>query len=162
MRRAKRCATSCLLRVGQSSTPFAETRWMVLASPPKVPVLSDTSLARIQSQPFFFSFSSACLITCSVSAAKPTTRRGRAFLDWASVARMSGLAVSSSDLVVAPFFLSFWLPARAGRQHLRRGLDMAHRDAGGIRFAGRAGDQQRLGAELGERRRDGVALLAGG
>ncbi len=64
---------------------------MVLASPPKVPVFSDTSLARIQSQPFFLSFSSACLTTCSVSAAKPITRRGRAVLDCASVARMSGI-----------------------------------------------------------------------
>ena len=56
-------ATSRLVIAGQSSTPPASTRWIVLRSPPKVPVAGDTSLARIQSQPLRCRFASALATT---------------------------------------------------------------------------------------------------
>ena len=77
IRSASRAATSGLVIAGQSSTPSPSTRWIVLLSPPKVPVPGDTSLARIQSQPLRRRFSSALATTFSVSAAKPMTRAGR-------------------------------------------------------------------------------------
>ena len=70
-------ATSFFDCGGQCSTPSLVTRWMVLLSPPMMPVSGDTSLARIQSQPLRASFALACSTTCSVSAAKPITSLGR-------------------------------------------------------------------------------------
>src|SRR5262249_60318972 len=67
-------ATSSLVWVGQSSTPSAVTRWMVLRSPPMTPDSADTSLARIQSQRLRASFPRACSTTFSVSAARPVPR----------------------------------------------------------------------------------------
>ena len=53
---------------------LSSTRWIVLRSPPKVPVPGETSLARIQSQPLRARFARALATMSSVSAAKPTTR----------------------------------------------------------------------------------------
>ncbi len=117
MRSARRRATSSLASVGQVSTPFSVTRWIVLRSPPKVPDPGATSLARIQSQPFFARFTRAFATTFSVSAAKPTTRRGRRLPGCDSVARMSGFSASVSDGgSPPPFFLSFCSAALATRQ----------------------------------------------
>ncbi len=48
------------------------------------------------------------------------------------------------------------------RQHLLRRLHIDALDAGGYGKGGRAGDQSHLGAQAGQRRGDGVALLAAG
>src|SRR5262245_24727642 len=89
-------ATSSFDCGGQDSTPCAVTRCTVLRSPPMAPPSAETSLARIQSQPLRASFALACAMMCSVSAAKPMTRRGRLRASWATVARMSGFSVSAS------------------------------------------------------------------
>src|SRR5579885_1693667 len=96
IRRTRRSARSRLLSGGQFSTPAASTRCTVLLSPPKVPVDSETSFARIQSQPFFWRLALAFSISFSVSAAKPTTSRGRRLPARESVARMSGFSTSAS------------------------------------------------------------------
>ena len=83
------------------------TRWMVLLSPPMMPVSGDTSLARIQSQPLRASFALACSTTCSVSAAKPITSFGRRVLRCATVERMSGFSTSASSGAPLPVFLIF-------------------------------------------------------
>src|SRR5579862_4227713 len=73
IRSTRLCATSSFDCGGQDSTPAAVIRWIVLVSPPMMPVSGETSLARIQSQPFLASFALALAITLSVSAANPTT-----------------------------------------------------------------------------------------
>src|SRR4029079_1813171 len=70
-------ATATLDCVGQCSTPFAVTRWIVLASPPMTPLSAETSFARIQSHPLRQSLAVACSTTFSVSAPKPITTLGR-------------------------------------------------------------------------------------
>src|SRR4051812_27764923 len=100
-------ATSFLDCGGQFSTPSLVTRWMVLLSPPMMPVSGDTSLARIQSQPLRASLALACSTTCWVSAAKPITSFGRLVLRCATVERMSGFSMSSSSGVPLPVFLIF-------------------------------------------------------
>src|SRR6185312_6684632 len=85
IRRTSPSATASLERTGQLSTPPAVTRCTWLFRPPNVPLFGDTSFATIQSQPLRRSFSRACSSSFSVSAAKPTTRRGR-FLPCESVA----------------------------------------------------------------------------
>src|SRR3546814_6859753 len=57
---ARRSPTSALVMRGQSSTSPALIRCTVLASPPKVPVAGDTSLATIQSQPLRARLAAAC------------------------------------------------------------------------------------------------------
>src|SRR5262249_3774923 len=52
MRSARRRATASFSIVGQVSTALSVTKWMVLRSPPKVPLAGPTSVASIQSQPF--------------------------------------------------------------------------------------------------------------
>src|SRR5919197_2775028 len=89
IRSASRAATSRLVMTGQSSTPSSSTRWIVLRSPPKVPVPGETSLARIKSQRLRCRFARAFSTTCSVSAANPMTRAGRSLLRWAMRERMS-------------------------------------------------------------------------
>src|SRR5580704_9408259 len=69
-------ATSSLDCGGQDSTPSAVTKLIVLLSPPMMPVAGETSLARIQSQPFLASFALALAMTLSVSAANPMTSGG--------------------------------------------------------------------------------------
>ena len=76
----------------------------MLRSPPNVPAAGETSLATIQSQPLRVRFSIALATRFSVSAAKPTTRAGRFGPRLESVARMSGLGVSSSAGGAAPAF----------------------------------------------------------
>ena len=75
-----------------------------------------TSLATMRSQRFRASFSRAWAITSSVSAAKPTTSRGRCFFRPATLARISGFSTSprrgGPD---APFF-NFDAPAVSTRQ----------------------------------------------
>src|SRR5690606_6949657 len=79
IRRARRSATACLGRSGQSSWPAPVMRCTVLRSPPITPVAGETSFATIQSQRLRARFDCACSITFSVSAAKPTTSGGRLF-----------------------------------------------------------------------------------
>src|SRR3569833_2750117 len=62
-------ASSVFVCGGQSSTLFAVTRWIVLLSPPMIPVAGDTSLARLQSHALRASFCLACCTTFSGSAA---------------------------------------------------------------------------------------------
>src|SRR5580704_15997604 len=69
-------ATSSFDCGDQDSTPAAVTKWTVLVSPPMIPVSGETSLARIQSQPFLVSFALALAMTLSVSAANPMTSCG--------------------------------------------------------------------------------------
>src|SRR5436305_5513215 len=108
--------TSALLIGGQSSTPNAVMRCTVLLSPPMMPVVGDTSLATIQSQPFFVRLACACAITSSVSAAKPMTSAGR-FARRAMVERMSGLAARWISGTLPPSrFLSLLLNILSGRQ----------------------------------------------
>ena len=108
----------------------AVTRWMVLLSPPMTPVSGDTSLATIQSQPLRASFSLACSMTCSVSAAKPITSCGRFDLRCATVARMSGFSTSESSGAPLPVFLIFSRLFVASPVGDRGG---EHRDVGGQR-----------------------------
>ena len=89
-------ATSSLVCGGQDSTPDGVIKWMVLPSPPMMPVAGETSLARIQSQPFLASLALALAMTWSVSAAKPMTSRGRPDLRCAIVDRISGFSISLS------------------------------------------------------------------
>ena len=76
----------------------------------------DTSLATIQSAPFFASLAWACAAIVCVSAAKPTSRVGR----WAwrpSVANISGFSTSMSGAGAPdPSFLIFCSAASAVRQ----------------------------------------------
>ena len=88
----------------------------MLSSPPMMPVAGETSLARIQSQPFFLSFAWAWARTSSVSAAKPMTRLGRPDLRCAIVARMSGFSTSSSVGGPLPPFLILPALTCRGRQ----------------------------------------------
>src|SRR5580700_3481302 len=104
IRSASRAATSCLVIAGQSSTPDASTRWIVLLSPPNVPVPGDTSLARIQSQPFLRRLAVALATTFSVSAANPMTSVGRSLRRDATVARISGFSARRSNGGPLPFF----------------------------------------------------------
>src|SRR5215467_8290958 len=91
MRATSARATSSFDCGGHDSTPCAVTR-----------------LARIQSQPLRASLALACSMMCSVSAAKPMTRRGRLRASWATVARMSGFSVSASfGDPPAPFLILF-------------------------------------------------------
>src|SRR5690348_13405281 len=87
IRSARREATSIFVITGQSSTPSPSTRWIVLLSPPNVPVPGDTSFARIQSHPLRRRFSIALATTFWVSAAKPMTREGRSLRRAEIVAR---------------------------------------------------------------------------
>src|SRR6185437_14309589 len=66
-------ATSSFDCGGQGSMPRVVTSWIVLRSPPMMPVCGETSLARIQSQPLLASLALALVATFSVSAAKPIT-----------------------------------------------------------------------------------------
>src|SRR6516165_9875232 len=116
IRSASRAATSCLVITGQSSIPSASTRWIVLRSPPKVSVPSDTSLARIQSQRLRRRLRRAFSTTPSVSAAKPTTRAGRSLPRWAMVARMSGFSARRSTGGPLLSFFSLRRPAASTRQ----------------------------------------------
>src|SRR5579885_3806034 len=90
---------------GQSSTPSASTRWIVLRSPPKVPVPGETSLARIQSHPLRARLARALATRSSVSAAKPMTRAGRSLPRPAIVARMSGFSTRRREGGPLPSFL---------------------------------------------------------
>src|SRR5262245_43726880 len=108
MRATSARATSSFDCGGQDSTPCAVTKCTVLRSPPMAPPSAETSLARIQSQPLRASLALACSMMCSVSAAKPMTRRGRLRASWATVARMSGFSVSASfGDPPAPFLILF-------------------------------------------------------
>src|SRR6516225_3379789 len=108
MRAMSARATSSFDCGGHDSTPCAVTRCTVLRSPAMAPPSAETSLARIQSQPLRASFALACSIMCSVSAAKPMTRRGRLRASWATVARISGFSVSASfGDPPAPFLILF-------------------------------------------------------
>ena len=89
-------ATSALVIRGHASAPSADTTVTVLSPPPMMPVSGRTSLATIRSQRFFASFFRALATTSSVSAAKPTTTRGRAGPGAETVARMSGFSTSVS------------------------------------------------------------------
>src|SRR5690242_14710955 len=88
IRRARLSPTSRFDIAGQSSTPLPSTRWMVLRSPPKTPLAGETSLARIQSQPFLLRLTCALATTFSVSAAKPITSFGRRLPAFDKLARM--------------------------------------------------------------------------
>src|SRR5271165_1301164 len=116
IRSASRAATSRLVITGQSSVPSASTRWIVLLSPPKVPVPGETSLARIQSQHLRRRLRRPFSTTSSVSAAKPTTRAGRSLPRWAMVARMSGFSLRRSTGGAPPSFFSFRRPTVSTRQ----------------------------------------------
>src|SRR5690242_1667187 len=117
-------ATLSFGKVGQACTPSAVIRWTVLRSPPNVPVAGETSLATIQSQPLRLRFSMALATTFSVSAAKPTTSVGRTGPRFESVARMSGLGVSSSAGGAAPGF--FLILADAGLAIFQSATAAAH------------------------------------
>src|SRR5690606_36340289 len=93
MRSARRSATSVLSRRGQLSSPSAVISVTLFSVPPMTPVPEPTSLATSQSQPFRSRFARAWARRSSVSAAKPTTRRGRPVSLRAMVARMSGFSV---------------------------------------------------------------------
>ena len=69
-----------------------------------IPVSGRTSFATIQSHPFRTRFAAACPATSSVSAANPTTSRGRIGPAADSVARISGFGTSSSAGAPAAFF----------------------------------------------------------
>ena len=71
-----------------------------------------TSLAAMRSTPLRASLSRACASTSCVSAANPTTTRGRDGCA-ATAARMSGVRTSSSTSV-SPVFLIFCGAARDG------------------------------------------------
>src|SRR5579883_1421887 len=116
MRSASRAATSCLLIAGQCSIPAASTRWIVLVSPPNVPVPGETSLARIQSQPFFSRLACAAATMSVVSAAKPTTSAGRSLPRRAIVARMSGFSTRRRAGGPPPSFFNFWAAMLSTRQ----------------------------------------------
>jgi len=103
MRLTSMRATSSLGCIGQVSTPSVVTRWMRLLSPPMMPVPSETSLARIQSQCLRASLALAFSTTRSVSAANPMTSAGRLDLRLATVARMSGFSASSKLGSASPF-----------------------------------------------------------
>ena len=62
---------------GHSSAPSAVITGTAFSVPPMIPVPGDTSLATIQSQPFRARLAVAWAMTSSVSAANPTTSRGR-------------------------------------------------------------------------------------
>ncbi len=154
----------------------------MLLSPPNVPWAGDTSLARIQSQPLRFRFSWAWRTMSCVSAAKPMTRPGR---------RLAGLGHGREDVGVLgepqggrrSVLLDLLrrgvgdAPVGDGsgedrdidrqrglarRQHVPRALDPDEPDAGRVGLVAWPGDENRLGAERGERGGDGVALLARG
>src|SRR5262245_7326874 len=117
-RATSRRATSALGRSGQFSTSVAVTRCTVLRSPPMMPVLGETSLARIQSAPLAVRFFLAKSTTFVVSAAKPITSGGRRPGGVpAMVFKISGFSTSSSlgAPALAPFF-SFSEDASATRQ----------------------------------------------
>ena len=168
---------------GQSSTPSPSTRWIVLRSPPKVPVPGETSLARIQSHCLRMRLARALARMSSVSAAKPMTSSGRLLARRAIWARMSGFSVEAQQWRAAAVFFqlvpgdAFDPPVGdrgghhrdidrerglAGGQHLRRGLDRHQLYPGRGRLLRRTRNQHRLGAERGERGRDRMALLARG
>src|SRR6202789_578579 len=125
MRAARRRPTSRLSRSGQSSVPFAVIRCTVFLSPPITPVAGLTSLATIQSQPFFASLARACATTSSVSAAKPMTRRGRR-APWAMVERISGFCASlmSGADAFSRFFILL-LATASGRQSATAAVNTA-------------------------------------
>src|SRR3984957_6299637 len=116
IRAIKARATSSFDCGGQDSTPAAVIKWIVLTSPPMMPVAGETSLARIQSQPFLASFAWALAMTLSVSAAKPMTSRGRPELRCAIVDRMSGFSVSARVGVLPGCFLILLSLGRSARQ----------------------------------------------
>jgi len=73
---------------------------------------------------------------CSVSAAKPMTRRGRLLASCATVARMSGFSLSASfGVAPAPFLILFDCGLAIRQSATARG---EHRDVGGQRLLHRA------------------------
>ena len=81
-----------------------------------MPVSGETSFATIQSQPLRRRLAVAWSTTFSVSAAKPTTSRGR-FAPLDTVARMSGFSANSSaGARPEPSFFIFCPAALATRQ----------------------------------------------
>src|SRR6185437_8998075 len=112
----KPTATMSLVICGQEITLSRVTIWTWLSAAPNSSPPAPTALATIKSQFLRSSFSRAYCKTCSVSAANPTTKRGREFLALAIVARISGFSTSVS--VGGPFavFLSFWPCACSARQ----------------------------------------------
>src|SRR5579884_3616490 len=116
MRSARRAATARLLIAGQSSTPSASIRWIVLSSPPKVCVPRETSLARIQSQPLRTRLARPLATTSPVSAAKPMTRAGRSLERCAMLARMSGFSTRRNVGALPASFFSFCVAAASMRQ----------------------------------------------
>src|SRR5690606_17793222 len=107
-------ATDALLWRGQLSAPSAVIRVTALASAPNTS--ADTSLATIQSQPFFASLARALASRSPVSAAKPTTRAGRRGPGADRAARMSGFSTSFRAGGPAPPFLPLAPAAVATRQ----------------------------------------------
>ena len=184
MRSASRAATSRLVITGQSSIPSASTRWIVLRSPPKVPVPGETSLARIQSQRLRRRLRRAFSTTSSVSAAKPIdegrpvvaalgdasrgcrgSRRGAAP---AGRRRLSsacaGAAVSTRQSATAAAITATSTGSAASQAAsisaaVSTGDDP---DPGRRGLLRRSRDEHRVGAESRERRRDRMPLLARG
>src|ERR1700683_155490 len=108
-----RCATSLLFMRGRgTSRPSRANKVTMLVSWSKPAPSAVTSLATIRSAFFAASFLRAFSATCSVSAAKPTTRRSP--LLCATSARMS--RVGSRDNISGSLFrLIFWSSFSDGR-----------------------------------------------
>ncbi len=98
--------------------PVASTRWIVLRSPPKVPVPGETSLARIQSQPLRSRLRRALATIFSVSAAKPMTSAGRSLLRARCATGCRGSRRGAAPAGRSPSFFSFW--GRRSRPASRR------------------------------------------
>ena len=151
MRSASRSAVAAFDIRGQGSAPSAVISVTALSGPPMMPVAGRTSLATIQSAPLRSRLATAFSTTSSVSAAKPTTSRGRPSPRPATVRRMSGFSASASVGGGAPAAFLTLLPLRVGDvpvgdgggedrgvgrqrrldggEHLARGLDLDDRGA---------------------------------
>ena len=161
--------------VGQLSMPASADRWTrVLVAAHDAGLTGSHHWRRSSRSPCARSLALALATTFSVSAAKPTTSRGRARP--AARARQDVGIFHQRDRRRhrARGFLDLLLAAivgppvghrrredrdvgrqrrLAGRQHLARRLDAMQPDAGGRREIDRPGDQHRLGARARQRRR---------
>src|SRR6185437_8979445 len=115
MRSARRRATSPFDAFGQGSTPCESTSSTSFSSPPMI-APSLTSLATIQSQPLRASLARASASRLPVSAANPTTSRGRAGPLAERVARMSGFSTSRMAGGPSLPFFSLTVKASSTRQ----------------------------------------------
>ena len=114
MRATSAVATSSLPIAGHDSTPSRVTMCTVLRSPPITPLAGDTSLATIQSHPLRVSLDCALAIRFSVSAAKPTTRRGRRSVQFRDGRQQVGIFHQRQRSAIAPACFLIFCVAGAG------------------------------------------------